>query len=126
VRVALEDRPEPTVAFLTRARYTAATWLEAAADVAATDPETCTALLGKAVEEAVRYRFWAARQWQPRPKDTLHALQRLDDGLAGHVRAFYRTPAPAERLRLARRIVSWSVDATGFFDWESEMEAVTP
>src|SRR5690349_1938923 len=74
----LASRPDPSPQFLTRRRYFVATSLEDAVDVAETDPEVCTAILFKVVEGAVQYRLWEARQWQPRYKDTLRALQNLD------------------------------------------------
>jgi predicted nucleotidyltransferase len=125
-RAALRRPPEPTPAGLTRLRYRAVNWLDDATDVAADDPETCSALAAHAVEEAVCYRFWTARRWQPRPKDTLRALAAVDADLAQHVRAFYRAPDAAVRLRLAHRIVADAVGATGFFEWESDVEAVSP
>jgi hypothetical protein len=123
---ALAAGPEPAPALLTRTRYAAATGLEDAEDVAADDPELGFALLCRAVERAIEHRFWAARRWQPRPKDVLQALAALDGGLARDVRAFYRTADPTERRTLARRVVEGSVGAAGFFEWESEVEAVTP
>jgi hypothetical protein len=118
----LASRPDPSPEFLTRTRYSVATSLEDAVDVAQTDPEVCTAILFKAVEGAVQYRFWEARQWQPRHKDTLRALEHLDAGLAEDVRAFYQAVDREERLRLARRIVRQTVQETGFFEWESQVE----
>jgi predicted nucleotidyltransferase len=118
--------PEASPAVLTGTRYAAATWLEDAEDVAAEDPELGAALLCRAVEGAVEHAFWAARRWQPRYKDTQRALEALDGALARDTRAFYRTADPAARRALARGIVERSVGATGFFEWESEAEAVTP
>lgn len=121
------DRP-PSLAplSLTGMRYLVACDLEDASDVAESDPEACAALLGTVVTGAVRYRFWEAGQWQPRAKDALRALDDLDAELARNVRAFYRTADPTVRLALAQRIVARSVHATGFFEWESEVEAVSP
>jgi predicted nucleotidyltransferase len=119
---ALGSRPEPPPESLVRQRYAVATWLEDAEDVAEVDADLCAALLYKAVEGAVEYRFWDARQWQPRAKDTLSALESLDAGLAARVRAFYRSANPTDRLRLAHEIVRQTVGATGFFEWESPVE----
>jgi hypothetical protein len=123
---ALAATPEPSPAFLTGQRYAVATWLEDAEDVAAEDAELCFALLCRAVEGAIEYRFWDARRWQPRYKDVLRELEALDSGLARDVRAFYRTADPAQRRTLARGIVGRSVGALGFFEWESEAEALSP
>jgi predicted nucleotidyltransferase len=118
----LESRPEPSPGELVRRRYAVATGLEDAEDVAAVDADLCAALLCKVVEGAVQYRFWDARRWQPRAKDTLSALEALDADLAALVSAFYRTAHPTDRLRLGREIVSRTVGATGFFEWESPVE----
>jgi predicted nucleotidyltransferase len=118
----LESPPDPSSDFLTQRRYVVATWLEDAEDVFEVDGDLCDTLLYKAVDRAVEYRFWAARQWQPRYKEILAALERLDTGFATQVRAFYRAADRHERLALARAIVSQSVGATGFFEWESPVE----
>ena len=83
-------------------------------------------LLCRAVEGALEYRFWAARRWQPRYKDTLAALETLDPGLAREARAFYRAAGVEERMRLARSIVTQTVGADRVFLWESPVEALTP
>jgi len=98
--------------------------LEDALDIADTDPQMCAALLGKAVEHAVEHRFWAARHWQPRHKGTLRALSDLDGPLARHVRQFHQGIELAERIDAARAAVLHSVGATGFFEWESDVEAL--
>lgn len=114
--------PDPPADFLLRTRYAVATWLEDALDIAETDPEGCAALLCRAVEEAIRYRFWDARQWQPRHKELLSALAALDAPLAGHARQFYSACDAGQRVSLATEIVRRSVGATGFFAWESPPE----
>ncbi len=123
---ALADGPDPSPAFLVAERYAAATWLEDALDVARVDPDTCVMLVDKAVDGAVQYRFWAARRWQPRPKELLLALADLDPELAHLVRRFYRASAVEERVRVAHEMVHRSVGATGFFEWESDREPVDP
>lgn len=120
----LARRPDPAALFLTARRYAAATLLEDALDIAWTDPEMSTALLGEAVLEAVRYRFWAAGEWQPRQKDLLRRLAVLDAQLAAQVREFYRATVIGERIRIARNLLEASVGAAGFFEWESEVEAL--
>ena len=114
--------PDPSPEFLVRYRYAVATGLEDAEDVASADPDLCAALLHRAVESAIEYRFWVGHRWQPRPKDTLAALGTLDAPLAAAVRAFYRAADLRERGRLAREIVGRTSGATGFFEWESPVE----
>lgn len=120
----LDSPPEPSPEKLIRERYAVSTGLEDAEDVAEVDADLCAALLCRVVERAVEYRFWTARRWQPRYKDTFSALETLDSGLAACVRAFYQTADPADRLRLAREIVRQTAGATGFFEWESPPERV--
>jgi hypothetical protein len=132
VVAALQDRARATLAagpavkeaLLTWKRYTVATTLEDALDIAEADPEMCAALLSAAVLEAVRYGFWAAGRWQPRVKELLGELAALDPELAELARRFQRAGALPERIELARALVERSVGETGFFEWQSEPEEV--
>jgi predicted nucleotidyltransferase len=105
-------------------RYLAATLFEDAVDVSSRDVETADALLTRAVEEAVRYSFRAARAWQPRTKDVLRRLGEIDARREALVRAYYRAARHPERLELARDLFSAAGIPTGFFEWESAREAV--
>jgi predicted nucleotidyltransferase len=118
----LENGPPVSAASLLARRYGVATLFEDALDIADIDPEMCQALLAGAVEDAVRYRFWAASQWQPRHKELLRALFHLDPSLAQQAREFYLATHAHDRIRLAREIVRRSVGEIGFFEWESSVE----
>ena len=118
--------PEVTDQILTAKRYAVACWLEDALDIRTTDPEMCAALLSTAVLEAVRFRYWLARLWQPRQKELLDALVALDPTLAELARRFQRAAALDERVALAREVVARSAGETGFFEWESAVETVAP
>jgi predicted nucleotidyltransferase len=115
--------PDPTVEDLVRQRYGATTLFEDAADVAASDPETAVALLTRAVEEAIRYAFWAAGVWQPRHKDVLRRLGEIDAEAAHIARAYYRGAGVDARFARARALLERLAIPTGFFEWESARES---
>jgi hypothetical protein len=118
----LQAGPDPSATQLQMQRYGAATLLEDALDIASADPEMCRMLLANAVEEAIRYRFWAAGRWQPRHKDLLRSLADLDPQLAHVAHRFYRATDHAEHITLADEIVHHSVGERGFFEWELPAE----
>ena len=120
----LETRPEPSRVALDQRRYTAASSLEDAEDVAAADPALCALILHRAVDAAITCRFWLAPAWQPRGKDTLSALTKLDPPLAELARAFYVEADLGRRRALAREIVQRVTGETGFFEWESSPETL--
>jgi predicted nucleotidyltransferase len=122
-RTTLAAGPAVKEALLTWKRYTVATTLEDALDIAETEPEMCAALLSAAVLDAARYRFWAAGRWQPRVKELFGELAALDPTLVELVRRFQRAGAPSERIELARAVALASVGEVGFFEWESDAEA---
>lgn len=123
-RHVLAAGPETSPAALTLKRYATATWFEDAIDIAESDPELCMAFLFNAVDEALRYRFWEAGEWQPRHKDLLRSLAELDPKLADLTLAFHRAGNLTDRTKSARRVLAQSVGETGFFEWESETEPV--
>jgi hypothetical protein len=121
-RAELASRPDPTVQALHQRRYTAATALEDAEDVAETDPALRALFLHRAVDAALACRFWLGRTWQPRGKETLSALAKLDPPLADLARAFCEESDLTRRRTLAREIVQRVTGETGFFAWESAPE----
>ena len=123
-REELESKPEPSSVALDQRRYFAATALEDAADIAEPDPALCALILHRAVDAAISCRFWLARTWQPRGKDTLTALAGIDAPLAELVRSFHTESDLTRRRALARQIVQRVTGETGFFEWESAPEEV--
>lgn len=107
---------------LTVRRYMAAALLEDGLDIAASDPDGASLILGRALEEVARYAFWAAKRWQPRSKDLLEALDLLNPTLGQLVREFFRTSQATERARLARAAGQTALGTVGFFEWESVPE----
>jgi hypothetical protein len=120
----LESGPPVSEADLALKRYMATTWLDDAEDVAGENPALCSAFLFNAVEDALRYRFWRDRLWQPRNKDLLRSLSDLDPELHALLLCFYRARELTQRVQTARRVLQHSVGETGFFEWESDPEPV--
>jgi len=120
----LESGPSVSEADLALKRYMATTWLDDAEDVAGSNPALCSAFLFNAIEDALRYRFWRDRLWQPRNKDLLRSLSDLDSELHALILSFYQAGELAQRIQVARRVLQHSVGETGFFEWESEREPV--
>ncbi len=104
---------------LTNLRYSTTMVFEDALDSRANDAGLATNLLHDAVAQALRFRFWQARRWQPRAKDLMSALAALDAELAALARRYYRAGTLAERVDLAGAIIQRTTGETGAFDWES-------
>jgi hypothetical protein len=111
--------PPPDPARLIALRYGAACQLEDALDVVDADPATAQMFLNRAVDAVLALRFWQAGRWQPRDKERLAELARLDPPLAEAARRYYGAARPADRVALARRIVEATAGAAGFFEWET-------
>jgi predicted nucleotidyltransferase len=102
----MRNPPEPTQQELISARYTA------------------EVLLGNAVQEMVRFCFVQAGNYLPRTKDLFDELARLDAGIASLARRFFAGSDFTSRLDLAARIADRTIQARGFFEWESERAEV--
>jgi hypothetical protein len=116
--------PEVSLADLTSRRYFAGCLFEDAVDVAPSDRDASSALLTRAVEDAIRYAFWKAGVWQPRAKDTLRRLEEVAPSAAQHARAFYRESSLEGRLDTATSLFQSLGIPTGFFEWESQPEVL--
>ena len=115
----LHNPPAPTEQELIASRYTAALFLEDAADVAERDAATAHLLLGRAVEEMIRYCFVQAGAYHPRAKDLFDELAKLDSETAVLARRFFGNSEPANRMEVAVKIADRTIRAHGFFEWES-------
>lgn len=116
--------PDPSEADLTFRRYMIACQYEDATDIATTDPQAASMLLGVTVHGMLHYLFLAANRWIPREKDLLAELGSLHPGVAQSARAFYATADATARLPLAARIAEHAIGVDGFFAWESAPEDV--
>ena len=59
-------------------------------------------------------------------EDLLGALDTLDPQLAAEARELFDAAALERRVTLAGAIASRTIEARGFFEWESTLEDVTP
>ena len=109
---------------LTWLRYGAALQYEDALDIASTQPPSANMILSAAVHDMLRYRFWTANRYLPRDKDLLDALKEIDPDLAASAREFYETADIARCLALAEKIANRTIEARGFFEWESKLEGI--
>ncbi|XXX81987.1 nucleotidyltransferase domain-containing protein [Sorangium sp. So ce134] len=102
------------------ARYSAATLLEDAVDVAERDPVMASALLAEAVMEMLRYHLLARSGVLPRTKELFAELDRSDPDVARDARRFFEAAALEDRMSAAHAIADACIRARGFFPWESE------
>jgi hypothetical protein len=121
----LNRSSDPSTAQLTRLRYGAADRYENACDIASTSSATANMILNLAIFEMLQYAFWKANRYLPRDKDLLEATKDLDPILAGLAQDFYTTAEIEKRLELAPQIADRTIEARGFFEWESPLEEVT-
>lgn len=118
----------PTVAAeaLTQIRYRIATAFEDAVDIRDIDADRAHAIVTEALTEAVKLHFVQQGRWLPRAKALLSDLDDLDPELGGQVRTALRCPDLNDQLVLAAPIIERIVGATGFFEWESELQELSP
>jgi hypothetical protein len=109
---------------LTMRRYLAADAFENAQDIALRDPANSSLILHHAVRAMIDYRFLAANRPLPRAKWTLAALTELDPMLGDLARRYYDAATHSMRLALAEQIAARTIQATGFFEWETPLEEV--
>jgi hypothetical protein len=104
---------------LVNLRYMAAARFEDARDRLEIDPETGAMILSAAVREMLPVFFRARGLFIPREKDLLPVLDSLDPELGALARAFFRGGSISDRLNLAEEIAARTIQARGFFEWES-------
>jgi len=121
----LSAHPDPSAERLVAARYMAATRFEDATDIWKTRPEAAKMILNIAVYDMLRYRFLEANQFFPRDKDLLAALAALDPHLSDLAQRYYGESSPDRISDIAHQIADHTIRTFGFFEWESEPEAVT-
>lgn len=123
-RDALATPFEPSDQDLLFKRYMVATKYEDARDVLESDPASARMMLGDAVHGMLHVRFWRAGAFVPRDKDLLAALLALDPACGVLAQQFYAAATLAEQLPLAEQIAARTINASGFFPWESPPEDV--
>ena len=109
---------------LTMRRYMAADAFENAQDIALVDPANASMILHQAVQAMLEYAFLAANRPLPRAKRMLAAVAELDPQLGDLARRYYDAAENSVRLTLATEIAGRTIQATGFFEWETPFEAI--
>ena len=107
---------------LTMRRYMVADAYENAQDIAARDPANSSLILHQAVREMLDYWFLAANRPLPRTKGMLAAVAELDSTLGDWARGYYDATDQTTRLALAAKIAARTIQATGFFEWETPLQ----
>jgi predicted nucleotidyltransferase len=115
---------EPSEQRLNFSRYMAADAYENAQDIQAIDAQNADMILHDAVRQMVRHAFLAANRPLPRDKQMLAALEELNPELGSHVRDFYRAESTADRFAAAALVAERTIQASGFFEWETTPEDV--
>ncbi len=100
-------------------RYLAADALDNARDVLPRDPSCATLILAGAVKAMLECRFLTAGRFIPGAKDLLAETRALDPELGELVDGFFVAADAEIRLALAERIADHTIEARGFFAWES-------
>jgi len=77
-----------------------------------------------AVRHMLQFRFWTANQPLPRDKDLFDAPDTLDPRLVTLAREFFMASEVRRRTALAQAIADRTIEAHGFFEWESPLEDV--
>ena len=107
-----------------RSRYAAASRLEDAVDVATADADTATMLATQAVVAMLEHRCRAAEGRVPGAKDLLGTVTTSDPQLGRLAHTFFAAGTIGERLAAAGAIADRTIDARGFFAWDSGPEPV--
>lgn len=122
-REQLATPPIPSAGQLRWRRYLIASQYEDARDVATSDPPAARMILAQAVHGMLQYAFRQSNRFVPREKDLLRFL---DEPLAGLAQQFFGAADLDTALALAGQIADRTIQAHGFFEWESEPEPIPP
>jgi len=125
-REILAGGPRVPTEDLIQMRYRIASGFEDAQDIRNIHPDRAQAIVSEALTEAVKLQFLQQGRWLPRYKVLLSDLDDLDPELGHAVRLALRCPNLDERLALATPVIQRVVGASGFFEWESEPQHLTP
>ncbi|MHC4342732.1 MAG: hypothetical protein ACYSX0_21275 [Planctomycetota bacterium] len=120
-RAIVDHRAAPSEEARTYHRYLVALAFEDAMDKAESDPATAGMIMARAVEEMLEYHFFEKGCYLPRRKDL---LSELPPRLQEDARAFFGAGSVARRLELAARIADATIEARGFFEWESAPDPI--
>jgi hypothetical protein len=100
-------------------RYSIASRLEDGLDLVGSDDVSATMLLSESVVAMLEYLCKAERGQIPRRKDLLAQVATQHPDLAGLVAEFFAVTDVTDRARLGAEIADRTIDARGFFEWDS-------
>lgn len=111
-------------------RYRTATLVEDALDLlphshAAHLPDTQLAL-HRATEALVEHAFYRLGRFLPRPKERIAELRRIAPGDAERLSALLAADGGQTAMQRLQEAASALVGATGFFEWDSDIETEDP
>lgn len=110
----------------TAMRYLAVDAFDNARDVRDSDAATALRILNGAVDDMLDYAFLAHGRTLPPAKAYVAHLLEADEKVAQLAQRYYLAHDVDERFALAEQIAALTVGETGFFEWESQLEAVEP
>ena len=120
----LTKAPEASDIELTMSRYSSATLLEDAFDIAEKDPAASNMILDKAVLSMLEHHFLKKCLYQPRFKDIIKELIKLEPELGRLAEEFYLTGNLREKITIAEKIADRTIETRGFFEWDTEREVI--
>src|SRR5688572_4248381 len=106
-------------------RYAAATHLEDGADLTAIDDTAAALILARAVTQMLEYWIRARGRPIPRAKALVAEVTALDPRLGRLVSQFVTASSAADRLKFAQHIGDCTIQARGFFEWDSGPDPVS-
>ena len=115
---------EPTEVQLAQRRYGAVDLLDDARDIIDRDPASASLLLAAAVSEIVAYAFWRRRMFQPRRKNAIAALTKVDTDAAALVHA-WQASSGREALAAVEALARHVLEVDTFFEWTSQRESLS-
>ena len=106
-------------AFLASKRYGAVDIIDDARDAVEHDPHTARLLLAQAVKEIAAYAFWKRGLFQPRRKQLVTELAKIDPVAAARVRTFTASTG-REAFRAVVSLANHVLGVDTFFEWTSD------
>jgi hypothetical protein len=122
----LAQGPLVSPGWLALRRYGIATAFEDAVDLEQIDPERSRTLALLALTDAIDWWFPAHGHWRPRAKSLLADFQHHCPDLSVAARQAIRSSDLDQCLAETATVLTGTIDATGFFPWESTPEPVSP
>ena len=107
-------------------RYGIATVFEDAVDLEEIDPDRSRTLAMQALTESIDWWFPAHGHWRPRSKSLLADFQQHHPALGETARQAIDAPHLDQCLAHTATVLAGTIEATGFFAWESTPEPVDP